>query len=432
MLASFLSPFCMASVEFAGLLLLVLVLKPWFQQFLWKPKTKEESILRPERAWCHEPRQVPAPRRVPTARPQKTSTSWSWWSWLPFCCLGRDAEVSEAAKGEDTGQGILHPKWCGLRLREPSDPLPSCEGFSLGRPDEALLNDWAGLRCADDERDRCIELKHLVRGVDGPKDAMTLLRFLRARKQNVPLAADMYTVAMKWHAANPLVSGVQLGTVDVSLHREFDSYWQLVGLLGQDREGDCILWEGIGRSVFAQSSLLPDAFFLDHQVHTCVRMQQALDEQTKRDGRPHMYFTIVEDLHGLGTQHLNLDGWRKYSRCARICQDYFPEIVKRVIIVRAPWIFGRIWNIMKHCLDETFRDKIVFINASETRAGLVKYIDSKWVPESLGGDLRVAGDPDCFGVLPVGRSLVPQELIDKINAAYRDRGHNTDATGARY
>lgn len=429
MLTFFFGPLCMASVGVAGVLLVVVLLKTWFRQFLCEQKAKA-SLLRPQSARRPEPRHVPAPLRVTTATPQKTSTSWSW---LPCCCLGRDAEVSETAKGEgDTGQGILHPKWCGLRLREPSDRLPSCEGFSLVPPDEALLNDWAGLRCAADERDRCTELVHLVRGVDGPKDAMTLLRFLRARKQNVALAAEMYTVARKWHAANPLVSGFQLGTVDVSLHREFDSYWQLAGLLGRDHEGDCILWGGIGRSVFAQSALLPDAFFLDHQVHTCVRMQQALDEQTELDGRPHMYFTVVEDLRGLGTQHLNLDGWRKYSRCARICQDYFPEQVKKVIVVCAPWIFRRIWNIVKHCLDEGVRDKIVFIPASETRAGLLTYIDRKWVPEALGGQLRVGGDPDCFGVLPEGRSLVPQELVHKINAAYHDRGHNTDATGATY
>merc|ERR1712066_99801 len=134
-----------------------------------------------------------------------------------------------------------------------------------------------------------------------------------------------------------------------------------------------------------------------------------------------MHYTVVEDLDGLGIQHLNLDAWHKYVICARICQDYFPELVKQIIIIRAPAIFKTIMKIIQHCFDEGVRDKMIVLDVQETRLGLMKYIDSKWIPESLGGELRVGGDPECFGVLPAGRSLVPQRLMDDINAAYRDR-----------
>mmetsp|Transcript_34767 Transcript_34767/g.99857 ORF Transcript_34767/g.99857 Transcript_34767/m.99857 type:complete len:412 (-) Transcript_34767:361-1596(-) len=360
----------------------------------------------------HEPQPGPAPRRALTqARSPNASTSLSW---LPSCCLGRKAELADSEPAGHV-EGELHPKWCGLRLREPSEQLPSCEGFGPDRPDASLLNDWASLRCADGERERCKELAELVQGVSGPKDAMTLLRFLRARKQNLPRAAEMYTMVMKWRATNPLVSGFQLGTVDASLHRRFDPYWQMNGLLGLDREGDCIAWECIGRSVIDQSPLVPDAFFLDHQVHTLVRMQQALDERTKLEGRPHMYFTVVADMHGLGVQHFIFSAFRQYNKCSRLSEDYFPELIKRIIIIRPPWIFPKVWRIARHFFDAGTRDKMIFLKTPE---GLREYVDSKWTPESLGGELRVCGNPDCSPVLPAGGSLAPQELIDDINAAY--------------
>lgn len=341
--------------------------------------------------------------------------------WLPSCCTEREKDAHHDPAGrirDEHSGGALHPKWCGLRLKDPSDPLPSCEAFSPERPDAALLNDWVGLRCADGERERCQKLAELVRGVDGPKDAMTLLRFLRARKQDVQRAADQYTEAIRWYASNPLVSGFYLGTVDASLHRRFDSYWQLQGVLGRDRDGDCVCWEGLGRSVFEQCHLLPDEFFLDHQVHSNIRMRQALDEQTKLDGRPHMHYTFVEDLHGLGLKHFKRDAFRKYQKCARLGQDYFPEILKRIIIVRAPWIFPKVWNIFRHFFDQGMRDKIIILGEDEMHAGLRKYIDSKWIPKTLGGDLCLDGSPDCFSILPPGGAYVPQDLIDDILMAY--------------
>jgi len=383
-----------------------------------------EAMPHSRKGWCSGGAGAPDPPLQETlakmlsmqAKPQTTALDW-----LTSCCTERDKE-SKATKDKKRKnvhhEPALHPKWCGLRLKDPSDPPPSCVAFSPERPDAALLNDWVGLCCTDDEREGCQKLAELVRGVDGPKDAMTLLRFLRARKQDVQRAADQYTEAIRWYASNPLVSGFYLGTVDASLHRRFDSYWQLQGLLGRDRDGDCISWEGLGRSVFDSCHLLPDEFFLDHQVHSLVRMQQALDEQTKLDGRPHMQYTFVEDLHGLGLQHFKADAFRKYRKCARLGQDYFPETLKRVIIVRAPWIFPKMWNIFQHFFDEGTRNKIIILGDDEMHAGLRKYIDSKWIPKSLGGDLCLDGSPDCFSILPPGRADVPQELVDEILATY--------------
>merc|ERR1711874_111085 len=98
----------------------------------------------------------------------------------------------------------------------------------------------------------------------------------------------------------------------------------------------------------ASTGETPSAFLVQHEVYTLVRLQQVLDELMRVDMRPYMYFTIVEDLHGLGLQHFNLSALQKWKKCVRISQDYCPEMVKRIIIIRAPWIFPTIWNIAQH------------------------------------------------------------------------------------
>merc|ERR1712190_50098 len=114
-----------------------------------------------------------------------------------------------------------------------------------------------------------------------------------------------------------------------------------------------------------------------------------MDEQSRLDGRPHMYFFVIEDLKGLGLQHFHLGGLQKYKACVRIDEDYFPVIVKSVLIVRAPWIFTKIWAIVKHFFDQGTREKIQVVPAHETYNVLTKYIPKEWIMESLGGDLRV-------------------------------------------
>lgn len=367
--------------------------------------------------------QVEPPRTRSRTTPLESSSSKaSTACGLPFCCLGWEMEEQQSSDrpksaAVQAGRSVMHPKWCGLRLQEPSEQLPSFEVFSPEPPDDALLNKWAALSCTEDERQRCQQLATLVRDVDGPKDAITLLRFLRARKK-LDDAAKMYSKVMAWRAASQKYKGLVDGTADTSLHRRFDSWWQPNGVLGRDREGDGIFWEFLGRVNVSQCHLLPVTFFLDHQMHTLVRAQQALDEQTKLHRRPHMYYTIVVDLHGLGVGHLNFSGFRKYQKCIRFAQDYFPEMIKRVIVCGAPWIFGRIWSIVQVFFDEGLREKMIFLRGDETIAGLRKHIDEKWIPANLGGALRVAGNVDCSPILPPPAGLVPQELMDDIVAAY--------------
>merc|ERR1719382_242083 len=100
-----------------------------------------------------------------------------------------------------------------------------------------------------------------------------------------------------------------------------------------------------------------------------------MEELSVLDGRPHMYFTAVVDMDGLGLQHLSRALLNLYHGIVRVDEDYYPEMVKRAIVVRAPWVFGKIWAIVRHFFDEGTRNKIQ-IAGSDSMAALEPFIDA--------------------------------------------------------
>lgn len=389
-----------------------------FLFWIWRPRKPTTDVVKSPTGWReHASLQKSSSRTDNGTNAEAESQSSSCW-W--FCCAGieRKEGTDSAALLASSDTMMVHPKFCGLRLQRPGEQLPDCSSFSadLGLGPERCFS-FNQLGCTDIETDGCIQLKAQLVAVSGPKDPITLIRYLRARQGNVTRAAQMYGQSMKWRDENKFAGGFQDGTIDDSLHRRFDPYWKPVAVLGRDRDGDCVAWERLGRGHMPSAAATPVEFLVKHEVYTNVRVQQALDEQARFDGRPLMYYTVVEDLYGLGLQHMNWAGLQKYKACVRISEDYFPEIVKRIIIVRAPWIFTKIWAIVQHFFDAGTRDKIQIVNPSDTYKVLTKYIDKEWIPESLGGDLRVASDPDCAPLIPLA-GPVPPDILNEICALY--------------
>lgn len=345
----------------------------------------------------------------------------SWFS----CCTGPIMIASTAKQHRHRERRLqeheTHPKWTGLRLRHPGDPTPTSTRFTPGYlDDDSIYGGLEALDCSRDEREGCKALKAAVSSVDGPKDAITMLRYLRGRKGVVAAAAEMYRNSMNWRSTTKIEHGFMHGTRDDSLHKRFDDSWKVVGLLGRDRGGNPIIWERLGKTKMSACSETPVQFLVDHEVYTMARTQQAMDELIRLERKPYMYYTVVEDLEGLGIQHLNLSALQKYKACVRIDQDYYPEILSRILIVRAPWIFAQIWAIAKHFFDQGTRDKIQIVSAKDTKKVLSQFVESKWLPEEFGGTLKLGSNPEhycCDPFIPTGKE-VPPELVGDIRAAY--------------
>uniref|UniRef100_A0A6V0GH43 CRAL-TRIO domain-containing protein n=1 Tax=Zooxanthella nutricula TaxID=1333877 RepID=A0A6V0GH43_9DINO len=379
-----------------------------------EPDSPAEKGFGSPRSTAPQPQRPRRPRRQPR------------WAWASCCGDGRreegggqDSEPLRDASAFGTvdqasgGNRVASPKFCGMRMGlEPGGAPPSVEAFPSAPIGEEFPESWASLLdFVNDERALCADLRHVLKDTRGPKDPVTMLRFLRARSGDVQKAAAMYRNARSWHEGNGWEHGFRTGQIDDELHRRFDAYWKPIGLLGRDREGRPVLWDRIGTSETGND--LPIDFLKKHEVYTMTRLQQAMEELSVADGRPHMYFTVVVDLAGLGVKHMNRRSLSEYQQLVRIDEDLYPEMVKRVIVVNAPRIFDTIWSIVKYFFDEGTRAKIQIAGKTRPEVALAPFLESKWIPQALGGDLHVGSggcdsaycEPFIIGATPVSDDL---------------------------
>ena len=80
---------------------------------------------------------------------------------------------------------------------------------------------------------------------------------------------------------------------------------------------------------------------------------------------------IVVDLAGFGL-HCLPGGLADIKHLLQVFQDNFPEILYRVIIVNAPWIFYGTWNVIKTFLNDRIRSKIKVGTALSVGGGRVR------------------------------------------------------------
>eukprot|EP00451_Oxyrrhis_marina_P029234 CAMPEP_0204379644 /NCGR_PEP_ID=MMETSP0469-20131031/52759_1 /ASSEMBLY_ACC=CAM_ASM_000384 /TAXON_ID=2969 /ORGANISM="Oxyrrhis marina" /LENGTH=227 /DNA_ID=CAMNT_0051371157 /DNA_START=20 /DNA_END=703 /DNA_ORIENTATION=+ len=225
---------------------------------------------------------------------------------------------------------------------------------------------------------------------------------------------------MTWRQNSGWADGFEAGTLDDSLHKRFDDYWRPMGILGVDRTGDLVLWERMGTGNIDMFVQIPDEFLRKHETYSITRMSQAIDEHMMRTGRAGSgSLTIVEDLQGLNSSQFHLGGFAKFGLCARIGEDYFPELVKKIVVVRAPWIFSAMWKIVQLFFDEGTRAKIDFVPDSRTYDAISALIEPQWIPEILGGELRACGRSDCFPVIAKPPREVDEQLIADIKASMK-------------
>ncbi|CAE7214184.1 retm [Symbiodinium microadriaticum] len=315
----------------------------------------------------------------------------------------------------------LHPKFCGYRLQEPGK-MPSLDRFPPEELGSNVPSHWEYLlpgRC-ESERLKCRELRERVRHVEGAKDMVTMLRFLRARRGRVDDAAKMYEEAMRWRRQTGYELGFRMNTRNDWLHRKVDSCWPPTAMLGKDLDGDPVYWNRMGLGSMDFLEQVPTEFLIQHEVYTITRIMQALEEASRLSSRPVMYFTVVTDLGEMSLRNFNIKGIMKYKVCVRILEDHFPEIVKRIIAIRVPRIAYTLWNIASHFFDEGTRNKIQIADPQNTLTVLSQFMDPKWIPEALGGSHRIGESGWCEPCIPSPTGPPSEETMRALKSTYGD------------
>jgi len=274
------------------------------------------------------------------------------------------------------------------------------------------------LQCSEAEREACEELRaKLASAGPGARDPITMLRFLRARQGDVEAAAKMYAKSREWHKKNQWEIGFRKNLINDEVHKHVDAYYPPSAIMGRDYDGDVVYWIRFGLSPLGFLSQAPMEFLERHETYSITRILQAMEEYTRKSRQPRMYMTVVVELTGIGPKFLNVTFLRKYKRLARIMEDNYPEMIKRVVVVNAPTVAYHGFNIVTSFFDEGTRRKIKLADNRRTFETLRQFIDPVWIPEALGGLNRIGSDSWCEPQIPKPPEIIPQELIDAVEAS---------------
>eukprot|EP00931_Biecheleriopsis_adriatica_P089900 TRINITY_DN63972_c0_g1_i1.p1 TRINITY_DN63972_c0_g1~~TRINITY_DN63972_c0_g1_i1.p1 ORF type:complete len:437 (+),score=63.77 TRINITY_DN63972_c0_g1_i1:47-1357(+) len=247
-----------------------------------------------------------------------------------------------------------------------------------------------------------------------PRDNRVLLRFLMARQGNVQHALDMLRVALEWREQ----TGAERALSDWNKepHEAVDPYWKTIGFLGCDKDGDLVCYDRIGQCRPPSLVRMTEAWAVRHEIFTQECIMACLERARQRcvhQGRMGGYnITVVIDLEGLNASHADRVGLSIFKACTRIGADYYPEIVKRIMFIHAPWIFPIIWRIVKTFLDQGTVDKVTIVSEKSTKEALLDKIPVEHVPKALGGTKVTQGGDYCSDVVPMGGD-VPDAVIER-------------------
>ena len=236
-----------------------------------------------------------------------------------------------------------------------------------------------------------------------------IVRFLRARPNDVKDAEEMFRNMMEWRQEHRVDTILQDYTPPQELLQKYPG----AVLRGVDRDGDPIyvgrvgVTDGVGMlRNYGHDEIIKHAIWIREMVSTGSWIQDYENHAVNETPRIIKRITIIEDCHGISlSTHMNRQLLNAYSDVMRLDQDNYPETAKRLIIIRTPVIFRLVWSIIKHFFDKGVVDKMIFAGSSDYQEVLRQYMDLEVLPEEIapgiGKGAAIPGMPPNFGGGPI-------------------------------
>ncbi|KAJ7237007.1 CRAL-TRIO domain-containing protein [Mycena rebaudengoi] len=219
-------------------------------------------------------------------------------------------------------------------------------------------------------------------------DDATCLRFLRARKFDVPKAKAMWIANETWRK--------DFGVDDIVKNFDFpelpivDKYYPQF-YHKNDKDGRPIYIERLGqldlKALYAATTperqlkrlVLEYEKFISERLPACAAAA----------GHPVETSCTILDLHNVSLS--NFYRVKDYvMQASSIGQDRYPECMGKFYIINAPFMFSTVWMIIKPWLDEVTVSKIDILG-SAYKDKLLAQIDADKLPKGLGGTCDCPG-----------------------------------------
>jgi len=234
-------------------------------------------------------------------------------------------------------------------------------------------------------------------------DDETLLRFLRARKLDLPQSKLMLKNCQHWRKTVG-EKGIdklheEINPFDYPGRGEVLKHWAMF-VHKTDKQG-----RPVSVQIFRELNL-PELYkHITPEKHwdaICVNAdnltREILPSSSRAAGRHIGTAFVITDLKGFTLSQF----WQVKSLARssfQISQDYFPETMGRLAIINAPSSFTFIWNVVKRWLSKETQEKIDILGV-DYRDRLLELIDAENLPAILGGSCQCKEGCDASGAGP--------------------------------
>ena len=309
-------------------------------------------------------------------------------------CTSADGLVSE----------VFAPGTKEKRISLPLNPAPVLRDWPSSTVDEVAEQWQLSERESKDFRllvERLYDIKHPICTPE------VIIRFLKAHPGHVDASERMFRKMITWRREQE-VDTILNDYEPPQLLR--DSIPGAI-LEGRDLDGDPIYLGRLGKTdayglieTFGGDELIKHGIWLREMIAHGTWLQTYEQES----GRRFRQLTIIDELEGLTMRQLHRCVLSCYGAIFRLDQDNYPEVAKRIIILRTPSLFRALWNLSKHFFDPSVRGKMIFCSPSQTERVLERFVDLKVLPPCIvacGQGRAAEGMPSGFqgGVVPLPR-----------------------------
>ncbi|KAJ3129326.1 cytosolic factor, phosphatidylinositol/phosphatidylcholine transfer protein [Nowakowskiella sp. JEL0407] len=235
-------------------------------------------------------------------------------------------------------------------------------------------------------------------------DDFLLLRFLRARKFDIPKSKKMFLDCEAWRKefkVEEIVASFAYGE-RLEVGKIYPRYYHKT-----DKQGRPIYIEFLGNlDVKKLLSVTNIDRVMQYHVREYEKTQRyRLPACSAKKGTNIEQCCTILDLKGVKLSEFN--NVRKIvQKLSQIAQDYYPETLGRMFIINAPTLFTTIWAVIRNFLDENTLNKISLIGSSYQKQ-LLEEIDAESLPEMYGGKCACTGGCDTRDIGPWNDGSTP-------------------------
>jgi len=249
----------------------------------------------------------------------------------------------------------------------------------------------------EEQQQKLNTFKEAVKDIKRPyHDDGELCRWLVAREWDLDKATFMFTESMKWRDKEHIDTVLDYLPKTSDFFDILKEYWPH-SILSTHRfytkDGWPVIYERFGKLDLDMVDMMPLQDLILFHMYTI----ECVEAERRRCAALHgstLACTLIQDLEGLGLDHIGPNGVKIFKTIAKIDQDNFPEGLRKVFFVNTPKIFQMGWKLVRGSLDDGVVAKFAFFgDKDEYLPELRKVMTDENIPTEYGGKADVMLTP---------------------------------------